>query len=37
MNEAFAEFLSLGEQDRRDVFDATAARLNTPSGSYSLA
>ena len=32
MNEAFAEFLSLGEQDRRDVFDATAARLNTPSG-----
>lgn len=29
MNKAFAEFLSFSEQDRRDVFEAAAARLDT--------
>ncbi|WP_419863005.1 nucleotidyl transferase AbiEii/AbiGii toxin family protein [Candidatus Poriferisodalis sp.] len=29
MNKAFAEFLSFSEQDRRDVFEAAATRLDT--------
>lgn len=29
MNEAFAEFLSFSQQDRRDVFEAAATRLDT--------
>ena len=29
MNRAFAEFLSLGEQDRRDLIESTAVRLDT--------
>jgi len=29
VNKAFAEFLTFSEQDRRDVFEAAAARLDT--------